>query len=77
MEDRLKALTNSVSLSDAEKLADELSSFDDEKLTDDEQQRILSSVMRKAGFEMNETNSVIQTKRNISAGSSSRHTQTS
>ena len=67
MEDRLKALTNSVSLSDAEKLADELSSFDDEKLTDEEQQRILSSVMRKAGFEMNETNSVIQTKRNITA----------
>ncbi|SEL20591.1 hypothetical protein [Ruminococcus albus] len=67
MEDRLKALTNSVSPSDAEKLADELSSFDDVKLTDDEQQRILSSVMRKAGFEMNETNSVIQTKRNITA----------
>ncbi|MBO4866286.1 MAG: hypothetical protein J5582_06885 [Ruminococcus sp.] len=67
MKDRLNDLTNSVSLSDAEKLADELSSFDDEKLTDEEQQRILSSVMKKAGFEMNNTNSVIQVKRNMTA----------
>ena len=67
MKDKLNALTESVSLSDAEKLADELASFDDDKLTDEEQQRILSSVMRKAGFEMNNTNSVITAKRNITS----------
>ena len=69
MKDKLNALTESVSLSDAEKLADELASFDDDKLTDEEQQRILSSVMRKAGFEMNNTNSVITAKRNITSRS--------
>ncbi|WP_024856133.1 hypothetical protein [Ruminococcus albus] len=67
MKDKLNALTESVSLSDAEKLADEFASFDDDKLTDEEQQRILSSVMRKAGFEMNNTNSVITAKRNITS----------
>ncbi|ADU21416.1 hypothetical protein [Ruminococcus albus] len=71
MKDKLNALTESVSLSDAEKLADELASFDDDKLTDEEQQRILSSVMRKAGFEMNNTNSVITAKRNITSRTNS------
>lgn len=57
MKERLNALKESISLADAEMLSNELGSFDENySLTADEQQRILSSVMRKAGFEMNETN---------------------
>lgn len=56
MEERLKALVNSISLSDAEGLLDGLAAFDEGHiLTDEEQQRILVKVMRKAGYEMNET----------------------
>ncbi len=54
MKERLNALKESISLADAEMLSNELGSFDENySLTADEQQRILSSVMRKAGFEMN------------------------
>lgn len=64
MKEKLKALEESVSLADAEMLSNELASFDvNYSLTDDEQQRILSSVMRKAGFEMDKTISMKKTRR--------------
>ena len=64
MKEKLKALEESVSLADAERLSDELASFDDKySLAQDAQQRILSSVMRKAGFEMDKTIQIKRTKR--------------
>ncbi|MBR1422284.1 MAG: hypothetical protein IJ571_02420 [Ruminococcus sp.] len=64
MKEKLKALEESVSLADAERLSNELASFDENySLSDDEQQRILSSVMRKAGIEMKRTTSVKRTKK--------------
>ena len=68
MEDRLKALEEDLSLTAANMFADELADIDNQaEIEDDSQQRILSSVMRKAGFEMKETNNIKRTrKRTIS-----------
>ncbi len=75
MKDKLKELENSVSLADAERLSDELASFgENHSLTDEEQQRILSSVMRKAGFEMNETIRINRTQRNSRMDTHKDHT---
>ena len=75
MKKKLKILEKSVSLSDAERLSDELATFDDGySLTDEEQQRILSSVMRKAGFEMNETIKMRKTERNDRSDNYNKHT---
>ena len=51
---RLTDLANTASEKDCERMLDELGSFrDSASLSDDAQQRILSSVMKKAGYEMN------------------------
>lgn len=64
MEDRLKALEEDLSLTAANMFADELADIDNQaEIEDDSQQRILSSVMRKAGFEMKETMTVKKTRR--------------
>ena len=55
MEERLNALENDLSMTAADMFADELAEIDDQtEIGDDPKQRILSSVMRKAGFEMKE-----------------------
>ena len=55
MKERLNALENDLSMTAADMFADELAEIDDQtEIGDDPKQRILSSVMRKAGFEMKE-----------------------
>ena len=55
MEERLNALENDLSMTAADMFADEIAEIDDQtEIGDDPKQRILSSVMRKAGFEMKE-----------------------
>ena len=55
MEERLNALENDLSMTAADMFADELAEIDDQtEISNDAEQRILSSVMRKAGFEMKE-----------------------
>ena len=64
MENRLKALEESVSLSEAEIITKEFSAISDQsEISDDAQQRILSSVMRKAGFEMKDTMTTTKTRK--------------
>ena len=53
MEERLNVLENDLSMTAADMFADELAEIDDQtEIGDAPKQRILSSVMRKAGFEM-------------------------
>ncbi len=55
MKERLNALENDLSMTAADMFADELAEIDDQtEISNDAEQRILSSVMRKAGFEMKE-----------------------
>ena len=57
-----------LSVQDAELFEDTFAGFEENaEVTDAEKKRVLSSVMRKAGFEMNNTNSVITAKRNITS----------
>lgn len=64
MENRLKALEESVSLSEAEIITKEFSAISNQsEISNDAQQRILSSVMRKAGFDMKEANVKITKKK--------------
>lgn len=64
MEKRLKTLEESVSLSEAEIITSEFSVISDQsEISNDAQQRILSSVMRKAEFEMKNNKTVKKTRR--------------
>lgn len=64
MEERLNALLNSTSPEEAELLSEEFAEFEaGAELPDEAAQHILSSVMRKAGFEMNENITVTKVKR--------------
>ncbi len=64
MEERLNALLNSTSPDEAELLSGEIAEFAaGAELPDEAAQHILSSVMRKAGFEMNENITITKVKR--------------
>ncbi len=68
MKNRLKILGDRASDSDADILRDEFADFGkDAQIPDDARERILSSVMGKAGFKMNGTNGVIKGHKNITA----------
>ncbi|MCR5123192.1 MAG: hypothetical protein K6B74_12335, partial [Ruminococcus sp.] len=64
MEERLNALLNSTSPDEAELLSEEFAEFAaGTELPDESAQHILSSVMRKAGFEMNDNITMTKVKR--------------
>ncbi|MBO4866509.1 MAG: PASTA domain-containing protein [Ruminococcus sp.] len=66
MKNRLKNLRDRASDSDADILRDDFADFGkDAQIPDDARERILSSVMGKAGFKMNNTNGVIKGHKNI------------
>ena len=66
MKNRLKNLRDRASESDADILRDDFADFGkDAQIPDDARERILSSVMGKAGFKMNNTNGVIKGHKSI------------
>lgn len=75
MEERLKALEKSVSLIEAEIIEDEFSVISGQsEIPEDAQRRILSSVMKKAGFWVNETLPMMTTEENGSTNEYIIHT---
>ena len=78
MKNRLKNLGNRASDSDADILRDEFADFGkDAQIPDDAKERILSSVMGKAGFKMNNTNGIIKGHKNIPENKTDKNITTS
>lgn len=63
MEKELEMLMNGLTPSEADKFADSFDAFGEDDISAVEQERILSSVMRKAGKDMKETITVNKTKK--------------
>ena len=75
MEERLKSLEKSVSLIEAEIIEDEFSVISGQsEIPEDAQRRILSSVMKKAGFGVNEALPMMTTEENSSTNDDMLHT---
>ncbi|WP_024856568.1 PASTA domain-containing protein [Ruminococcus albus] len=78
MKNRLKNLGYRASDSDADILRDEFADFGkDAQIPDDAKERILSSVMGKAGFKMNNTNGIIKGHKNIPENKTDKNITTS
>jgi SrtB family sortase len=66
MEKRLNKISENMTEEQADRFEESFSDFGaDSPITEEQTDRILSSFMRKAGLEMNETNSIISQKRDI------------
>ncbi|SFC99518.1 hypothetical protein [Ruminococcus albus] len=66
MEERLNKIAENMTEEQAEVFEDSFSDFGaDSSISEEQTDRILSSFMRKAGFDMNETNSIISQNRDI------------
>ncbi len=75
MEKRLEKLSETLTEAEAELIADDLAEFEGSAhISADAQQRILSSVMRKAGHRMNETIKMTGTERDIRMANNKTHT---